>query len=171
MIYRIMRLNNMSNDNWETPKYLFDHLNKKFNYGLDVCASKNNHKCDKFFTIEDDALKQPWTSNTIFCNPPYSNKMEWIKKGISEIKKQNCIFISYVLPSELSTRWGEFCANNSIEIEFIIGGRVNFIPEKGVKSSNNGGGTMVVNFGLYSELKNPNIIMTSIHDIKYNHHI
>lgn len=45
---------------WETPKYYFDKLNRKFKFDLDVCASDKNHKVDTYFTENDDALKQKW---------------------------------------------------------------------------------------------------------------
>lgn len=41
---------------WYTPQYLFDELNEKYQFTLDPCASHENAKCDKYFTIEDDGL-------------------------------------------------------------------------------------------------------------------
>lgn len=47
-------------DNWETPIDFFNELNNEFNFTLDVCASPENAKCDKYFTKEIDGLKQTW---------------------------------------------------------------------------------------------------------------
>lgn len=47
-------------DNWATPQKLFDELDKTFHFTLDVCADELNHKCDRFFTKDDDGLKQDW---------------------------------------------------------------------------------------------------------------
>lgn len=47
-------------DEWATPNYIFDELNKTFQFTLDVCATKENAKCSKFFTKEDNGLKQSW---------------------------------------------------------------------------------------------------------------
>lgn len=47
-------------DNWATPQWLFDELNKTFHFTIDVCASEENHKCDKYFTKETDGLEQDW---------------------------------------------------------------------------------------------------------------
>ena len=47
-------------DEWETPQDLFDKLNSVFHFTLDVCASDENHKCAKYFTREQDGLKQSW---------------------------------------------------------------------------------------------------------------
>lgn len=49
-----------STDNWATPQWLFDELDKTFHFTLDVCASDENHKCDNYFTKESDGLKQDW---------------------------------------------------------------------------------------------------------------
>lgn len=47
-------------DEWETPDELFDRLNSEFHFTLDACANSDNHKCDRYFTIEDDGLEQSW---------------------------------------------------------------------------------------------------------------
>lgn len=56
---------------WETPQWLFDDLNKKFNFTLDVCADVNSHKCTKYFDEKVDGLKQDWSGNVCWMNPPY----------------------------------------------------------------------------------------------------
>lgn len=47
-------------DEWATPQGLFDKLNAVFNFTLDVCATPDNTKCAKYFTKEQDGLKQDW---------------------------------------------------------------------------------------------------------------
>lgn len=78
-------------DDWGTPQDLFDALNKEFNFTLDPCADDNNHKCDKYYTIEQDGLAQSWAGETVFCNPPYSRKTKtnagqiaWVEKCYKE---------------------------------------------------------------------------------------
>lgn len=39
---------------WGTPQKLFNKLNQEFNFTLDPCASKLNHKCKKYYTINED---------------------------------------------------------------------------------------------------------------------
>lgn len=46
---------------WATPQDFFDKLNDEFNFTLDPCADENNHKCEKYFTKEQDGLKQDWS--------------------------------------------------------------------------------------------------------------
>lgn len=56
---------------WATPQALFDELNKEFKFTLDPCATKENAKCDKYYTVEEDGLIQDWSKDIVFMNPPY----------------------------------------------------------------------------------------------------
>ena len=47
-------------DEWETPQAFFQELDREFHFDLDACASDENHKCDRYFTIEQDGLSQNW---------------------------------------------------------------------------------------------------------------
>jgi len=67
-------------DLWSTPQAFFDQLNKEFNFTLDPCATKENAKCKKFFTKEQDGLKQSWAKEIVFMNPPYGSEISlWIE--------------------------------------------------------------------------------------------
>ncbi len=105
---------------WETPQDLFNSLNKEFNFTLDVCASKHNNKCDKFFSREDDGLMQNWGGNVCFMNPPYGKQIyNWVEKAFLESKKENTIVVA-LIPARTDTRWWHsFCINQ--EIRFIKG--------------------------------------------------
>ena len=41
-------------DLWATPQDLFDELNNEFHFDIDVCADESNHKCDKYYSKEQD---------------------------------------------------------------------------------------------------------------------
>lgn len=47
-------------DLWATPQAFFDELDKEFGFDLDVCAIPENAKCERYFTPEQDGLKQEW---------------------------------------------------------------------------------------------------------------
>ena len=64
-----------------TPKDFFEEINKEFKFTLDPCATKENHKCDKFYTKEEDWLKQNRDNEIVFCNPPYWKE---IKKRVEK---------------------------------------------------------------------------------------
>ena len=70
---------------WATPQKLFDELNEEFNFTLDPCATDENAKCNKHFTIEDDGLSKDWSKDVVFMNPPYGREIKkWIKKAYEE---------------------------------------------------------------------------------------
>lgn len=58
-------------DLWATPQKFYDELDKEFHFTLDPCATKENHKCEKYYTKEEDGLKQSRDNEIVFCNPPY----------------------------------------------------------------------------------------------------
>ena len=47
-------------DKWATPQQFFDELDAEFHFDLDPCAIPENAKCTRFFTPEDDGLRQNW---------------------------------------------------------------------------------------------------------------
>ena len=49
-----------SSENWETPQALFDGLDQEFHFTLDPCADENNHKCQHYFTKEENGLEKSW---------------------------------------------------------------------------------------------------------------
>lgn len=76
-------LSSKSNE-WATPQAVFDELNKEFNFTLDPAATSENAKCQRFFTKEQDGLKQDWSGETVFCNPPYGREIgKWVESVIT----------------------------------------------------------------------------------------
>lgn len=73
-------------DEWETPQDFFDELKRIYHFDLDVCATEQNAKCKRFFTKKDDGLKKSWGGAMVWCNPPYSEIIEWVKKAVDEQK-------------------------------------------------------------------------------------
>ena len=47
-------------DEWATPQDLFDQLDAEFHFDLDPCATAENHKCDMWFSQDDDGLSKSW---------------------------------------------------------------------------------------------------------------
>lgn len=82
-------------DQWATPQSFFDELNKEFNFELDVCALPENAKCKKFFSPEQDGLKQQW-SGVCWMNPPYGREIgKWVKKASESAEREYCsLFIT-----------------------------------------------------------------------------
>ena len=118
---------------WYTPQYLFDELNEKYQFTLDPCASHENAKCDKYFTIEDDGLTKDWSKDTVFMNPPYGRNIKhWIKKAYEESVKGATVVC--LIPARTDTTyWHDYIFNNAYNIKFLkgrikFGGAVNSAP-------------------------------------------
>jgi len=116
-----------SNTNeWATPQDIFDDLNKIYNFTLDPCASPDNHKCKKYFTIEDDGLFQTW-GGRVFMNPPYGREIgKWIKKAYDEYL--NGALVVCLIPSRTDTKyWHDYVMKGHIH---FIKGRLKFGDSK-----------------------------------------
>lgn len=62
-----------NSDEWSTPQDVFDGLNAEFGFDLDPCASEANHKCENYFTKEDNGLNKSW-GGTEFSAIPHIAK-------------------------------------------------------------------------------------------------
>lgn len=106
-------------DNWSTPNELFDELDREFHFDLDPCADDENHKCEQYFTKEQDGLKQDWGGHRVFCNPPYGRQIvKWVKKAWEESRKENTLIVM-LLPSRTDTKWFQDYVYHRTEIRFI----------------------------------------------------
>lgn len=114
-------------DDWATCQEVFDELDKEFHFTLDACADITNHKCTRYFTIEQDALKYRWHPHVVYINPPFSKNEEFVKKAHDEARlgalcvmliparTQNAWFHDYV--------WDEHrhCTRPGVELRFLRG--------------------------------------------------
>lgn len=119
-------------DQWETPQDFFDQLDSEFHFTLDPCADEMNHKCDRYFTKDQDGLKQDWSGEVVFCNPPYGRKVgEWVEKCFREVYQGSCKCVVLLLFANTDTKWFHDWIYHKAEVRFIKGrlkfggGRVN----------------------------------------------
>lgn len=89
---------------WSTPQELFDALDKRFQFTLDVCASDKNAKVKRYFTRELDGLGQSWGGERCWMNPPYGREIgPWVKKAHREA--EHGALVVGLLPARPETRW------------------------------------------------------------------
>jgi len=105
-----------------TPQDLFDELNKIYNFTLDPCASSENHKCNKYYTIANDGLSKSWEDKVVFMNPPYGREIgKWMKKAYEE--RERAIIVC-LIPSRTDTKyWHKYVMRGHIH---FIKGRLKF---------------------------------------------
>ena len=122
-----------STDLWATPQDFFDRLNAEFDFDIDVCASPENAKCERYFTKEQDGLSQLWGGMTCWCNPPYGREVgKWVQKAYISSKDEGSTVVM-LLPARTDTKWFHEYIYNQSEIRFIkgrlkFGGSANSAP-------------------------------------------
>lgn len=116
-------------DEWSTCDKFYNKIDKIHHFTLDPCATHENHKCDKYYTMEDDGLKQSWAGETVFVNPPYSKIKEWIQKAYIEALNCPGTKVVMLLPARTDTKYfHDYCMEAS-EILFVKG-RLKFGNQK-----------------------------------------
>jgi site-specific DNA-methyltransferase (adenine-specific) len=109
-------------DLWATPQEFFNELDKEFNFDLDPCATSENAKCDKYFTVLENGLKQDWKGHKVFCNPPYGRAIrDWIKKCYEESLKPNTTVVMLIPARTDTTYFHDYIYHKAKEIRFIRG--------------------------------------------------
>ncbi len=104
-------------DEWQTPRWLFDELNREFNFDIDLCATVENTKkldfCEDYLNNIVTAQNTYMTWNlhaagfhrkykTAFMNPPYSNPKPFIEKAWEDSKYCKIVCLVKCDPS---TKW------------------------------------------------------------------
>lgn len=113
-------------DDWYTPQYLFDALNDEFHFDLDPCADETNHKCDLYYTREQDGLKQDWSGKRAFINPPYGKEVSlWVKKAYDEVLFGDCDLAVLLIAARTDTKYFHEYIYHKAEIRFLKG-RIKF---------------------------------------------
>lgn len=110
-----MPSNNVTpNDYYETPADVFAEavrtlsaLTVMKSFTLDAAAVPETAKGARFFTQDDDGLKQSWGDDTVWCNPPYSrgNLKAWTAKARKEALGPHGALSCLLIPHDTSTRW------------------------------------------------------------------
>ncbi|OCK55403.1 DNA N-6-adenine-methyltransferase [Bradyrhizobium sp. LMTR 3] len=88
-------------DEWAAPQNYFDVIDERYGpFLLDVCATPQNAKCERFYT--KDGLAKPWSANN-WMNPPYGCDVgSWIKRAFDETKNGNTTVA--LLPARIDAR-------------------------------------------------------------------
>lgn len=109
-------------DLWSTPQDFFDQLDREFNFTLDPCATYENAKCSKYYTIKEDGLKQDWQGETVFCNPPYGRAIkDWVRKCYEESQKPNTTVVMLIPARTDTSYFHDYIYGKVREIRFVRG--------------------------------------------------
>ena len=107
---------------WSTPQELFDALDAEFRFVLDVCATSENAKCQRYFTAETDGLSQRW-SGVCWMNPPYGAEIgKWVQKAWEAAEAGATVVC--LVPARIDTRWfWDYCRYGEVR---VLPGRLKF---------------------------------------------
>lgn len=97
-------------------------------FTLDAAASPHNAKCKKFFTKEQDGLKQSWEGERVFCNPPFGREGPlFVRKAAEEYQKHNLYTPSVlILNVRTSPQWFHDLVPFASKV-LLLKGRIPFI--------------------------------------------
>ena len=107
-------------DDWITPHGFFATLDREFAFELDVAATVNNAKCDRYFTVEDDGLSQDWAPSRCWMNPPYGSGIRrWVEKAWHE-STLGALVVGLV-PARTDTAWWHDYIEARAAVRFVRG--------------------------------------------------
>lgn len=134
-------------DEWRTPPWLFEWLDDRFDFDVDLAADDDNALCGAYYTQATDALAQRWMmagiSHRGFLNCPYSKIDPWVDKAILE--QMHGFLTVMVIPSPNGEERFADVFKHASEIIDIVG-RVSFLRPDGVEVKGNTRGTSVYVF-------------------------
>lgn len=117
MVHRSL-LSSATNE-WGTPQWLFDALNREFSFSLDPCSTHENAKCSLHYTVVEDGLAQDWGGHIVFMNPPYGRSMgAWIQKAYES--SRNGATVVCLVPARTDAAWWHDYITKA-EVRFLRG--------------------------------------------------
>lgn len=120
-------------DDRATHPLMFAELDERLGpFTVDVAAAEHNTKCARFYDATTDGLAQPWTGETVWCNPPYSEIAPWVRKAWAEHVDATRIVL--LLPStRTEQQWWQLMVEpfrdrpgSPLTVEFLPG-RIGFL--------------------------------------------
>lgn len=98
--------------NWRTPRSMFDQLNSEFGFTLDGASEPGNGLLDKASTAEAPV---DWTGHRVFCNPPWSNIGPFLEMApLAELAV-------FLVPARTNVRWFHRALSLGAEVRFFPG--------------------------------------------------
>jgi site-specific DNA-methyltransferase (adenine-specific) len=118
------------------PQPFFDKLNREFAFEVDVCATDENHKCDRYYTRANSGLDKEWGARN-WCNPPYSDIKRWVQQARREQLKGNMTVM--LIPARTDTAFFHDHIYNRPDVEIrFVRGRLKFGDSKNSAPVNGG---------------------------------
>lgn len=116
----------VSSVEWSTPLWLFRILERLHGpFELDVAATKENSKCQRFFDSEINGLWHSWAPARCWMNPPYcTGIIDWIQKAYDESKEG--AKVTCLLPAYTDRGWWHDIVMKHSKVIYFIRSKVSF---------------------------------------------
>lgn len=128
--YKRSMIGTVEIDDRALPPDHFAILNERFGFTIDVAASHENRRVDRYYSISKSGLMESWAGERVYCNPPYSNIRPWVEKAIAE---QDAELVVMLLPANRTEQgwWHDLVEPHrdrpgGIQCEFMRG-RIRFL--------------------------------------------
>jgi phage N-6-adenine-methyltransferase len=137
-------------DVWQTPPWLYEGIAKNLDGGIDLdpCAGEDTDIATTNWCIKrgEDGLDREWFG-TVFVNPPFSVKEQWIAKIEDEMVNTDCIFLVTPDSTDVQSWWhGEIIPHASWV--WFSEGRIGYVdPADGEQKKDATFGTAISVFG------------------------
>jgi len=95
-----------SRQDYATPDDFMAAVRLRFGpLAFDLAADATNFKAEKYFTIEQDSLRQEWSTipGTLWLNPPFAHIEPWAKKCACESVMGARIL--FLVPASVGSVW------------------------------------------------------------------
>ena len=142
---------NLSSTEWYTPPEVIEAVKMAMG-GIDLdpascAAAQEIVKARRYFTAEEDGLRQDWTASTLWLNPPYLRGVvdDWADKLIEEFVTARVRRAIWLSNNSTDTQWFQRLSKRAGAI-FLPSGRFSFIRPEG-KSKKPVQGQVLLHFG------------------------
>lgn len=112
------------NQEWCTPRPLFEKMNELYQYTIDAAASPENALLPRYYTREQDGLAQDWTGEKVWVNPPFEKIAPWVEKANLREAAHTTLFI----PARCDRPWfADIIEDGGADAIDFIQSRVRFV--------------------------------------------
>lgn len=118
---------------WATPPEVFEPLHREFGFTLDVCATAENAKCQRFVTESENGLARSWAGERVWMNPPYGREIyAWTRKAREE-SAAGALVVG-LLPASTDLAWWHDDVVGRARVRYLRG-RVRFLTDGPYRAS------------------------------------
>lgn len=136
-------------DSYRTPPWLFKWLDSEYDFEFDICASDDNHLCEKYYTEYRQYNDRDWSElgSIGFCNPPFSHgQKELALENAYRNMVENKVASVFVIPCDIANDfWRTHIYEKATRMISMVG-RVKFCDPITSEETKHGLGIAVVEF-------------------------